>query len=272
MSEEIDKWVLHAKKRISNGENIDNVMHDFSAKGVSQADIEQIVMKIVLSDKAKIKEIKNHIALIKPALGISVFLLVILIIWFLISSMNFAALGVWEDFNESKITYPIQAKYRATEPFVQEVDGKSFEIIPVASYEVTALVAGRRNYNDDLSISPMDLALIWGDLATRNYEDYVKISQPNRKWSFRISSSASSKIDLVSEHGANTHIIPANEKVLEGLKTINKNQMVYLKGYLSNVKGPNRFWSTSLTREDKYSGSCEILYVEKLIIADEIYQ
>lgn len=132
----------------------------------------------------------------------------------------------------------------------------------VASYNLAAGVRGRKNYRGDLlaAVSPMDLALAWGDLNQPAMLDLVKYSQSGRWYRYTTKSGAVS-VSHVGLHSANTHIIPASADVLITLRQIRTNHYVELEGYLVNVVLESTTLRTSLSRADSGAGACEIFYV-----------
>lgn len=68
---------------------------------------------------------------------------------------------------------------------------------------------------------------------------------------------------------ANNHVIPANEKILKGIKMLHKKDIVYMEGYLVSyvtTKGSRTgYGSSSTTRTDRQANSCEVLYVTRLV-------
>ena len=134
----------------------------------------------------------------------------------------------------------------------------------LASYKIKAGVRGKKNYRgNELSlVSPMDLALAWGDLNQPSMLQSVTYSQSGRWYYYRISNSDIS-VSHILNHSANTHIIPSDSTIYKTLKTIKTNHYVELEGYLVNVVLDHTTLKTSLTRNDTGSGACEIFYVTK---------
>lgn len=172
---------------------------------------------------------------------------------------------------------PLQAYYSG-ETIIRKFEHEEFTITPVARYEVSAMVAGMKSYNDDESrLMPVDIALVWGKLAEPEYDKHVSYSQSGRWYFYQYDSGSPFDNNFVITHSANTHIIPANDGVYKAIKTINNKEKVSLSGFLVNLMGKDdrgRTFSakTSLTRTDTGAGSCEILYVTKVRIGNNIYE
>ena len=68
-------------------------------------------------------------------------------------------------------------------------------------------------------------------------------------------------------HSGNMHIIPATEFINDVLQDIQEGQLVQLWGYLVDARGNDGFrWLTSLSRSDVGGGSCELFYVERIVL------
>ena len=80
----------------------------------------------------------------------------------------------------------------------------------------------------------------------------------------------------IARHSSNNHIIPATENVLKAVRSVGKRQKIVLEGLLVNLqgsyKGQRVWWSTSLTRDDSGDHSCELFYVTKVRIDNNVYQ
>jgi hypothetical protein len=61
--------------------------------------------------------------------------------------------------------------------------------------------------------------------------------------------------------------VPANDDVKEKLLRVKKGEIVQLKGYLINVRHEDGWtWRSSLTRDDTGAGSCELMWVENVVV------
>jgi RAB protein geranylgeranyltransferase component A len=151
-------------------------------------------------------------------------------------------------------------------------------LIPLARYEITAKVQSKQRYVGDWSakISPYDFALAWGNLVDKKLDKYIKYSQTSRFYLYRYKAGTPVSQQYISEHSANTHIIPANKNIKKALLWIRNKKMVKLEGYLVNVKGTYKknpvWWDSSTIRTDTGSGACEIMYVTKLYYKHKIYE
>lgn len=146
-------------------------------------------------------------------------------------------------------------------PFRKE----GYTIYPVASFEVDALLYGRRSYDDGTSegrLSPLDLALGWGALADGKMAGQISVTQRERAYFWQCEQ-LPMPAEKISQLSANMHIIPADQEVTRFLETLMPGQKVSLRGKLVNVSGPDNWrWVTSQTRNDTGDGACEVFYVE----------
>ena len=170
---------------------------------------------------------------------------------------------------------PEQTNTDADEFEIKNADGV-FKIEPLYDYKMTAMVMSRYNYDWgwDGNLVPVDLALAWGDLPKTEYTEKVQYWQSGRWYYYRYKDFPLGKSYIIS-HSANNHILPANETIKEALRKLEKRRIVRLEGYLinleGNVKGKKVTWTTSETREDSGDHSCELFYVNKLVVGDKIY-
>ena len=118
-------------------------------------------------------------------------------------------------------------------------------------------------------ISPLDLALGWGPMSDQSVIDKIDISQRNRwyHWQADILPIPNGEISLNS---ANVHIIPGDEKIEEDFDKVYRGSLIEMKGYLVEVTTIEGWrWKSSLRRDDTGGGSCELFWVEKLIVLDK---
>ncbi len=149
---------------------------------------------------------------------------------------------------------------------------------PVANYRIAARILHNRGYHGDWSakIAPYDLALGWGDAAEKEYMKGIKVSQMLRFYMYHPSRENYDKIDYIAKHSANCHIIPATKNLRYLLRTLRKNDIVELEGFLVIISGSDKRgtvgWSTSTTRDDTGNGACELIYVNKIKHDGKIYK
>lgn len=166
-----------------------------------------------------------------------------------------------------------------TEPGITYQSGNlSLIFFPQALYEITAKVMSKKRYHDGwgAKIAPYDLALAWGKLTKPDMRPFIKYSQMRRFYFYKCTWDCPLTQDYISQHSANTHLIPANENLMKVIRKIKKGNVITLWGYLVNVEGTYKNadvnWRTSTSREDTGNGACEVIYVEKIRIKDKIYR
>jgi hypothetical protein len=170
----------------------------------------------------------------------------------------------------SGITAPEQPKQtNITETREWNLD--EFRFKALAEYQLKARVLSRNNFSvgKESEISPFDLALGWGPMSDQSVIDKIDISQSNRwyRWRAKILPLPRREISLNS---ANVHIIPKDETVEEKFDNVYKGSLIEMKGYLVEVTTADGWrWKSSLRRDDTAGGSCELFWVEDLVVFDK---
>jgi hypothetical protein len=142
-----------------------------------------------------------------------------------------------------------------------------WRLTPQARYDITARILGREDYHFDLlaDLIPQDLALGWGPMSDNRILRAFEITQGARFYSWRPKQDLVLPRQVVIEHSANTHVIPADAAVRRQLKRLRVGQVVHLSGLLVNaVRDDGSYINTSLTRSDSGPGSCEVVLVEQV--------
>lgn len=140
---------------------------------------------------------------------------------------------------------------------------------PLATFSVKARVLGIARYDDGPTgvLAPYDLALGWGPMSDTGVLERLSIRQSHRfyHWTYW-GKPPVSESDIIS-HSTNAHIIPADESVLQKLKSLREGSLVQLAGVLVEATHPQaeKPWRSSRSRTDAGEGSCEIVYVKSLL-------
>ncbi|GJM04629.1 MAG: hypothetical protein DHS20C09_06200 [marine bacterium B5-7] len=166
------------------------------------------------------------------------------------STLSIDKSPIQKDINKSKQTFQFD----------------EFQITPLANFQLVARVLGAERYHVDResALSPVDLALGWGPMANPATLDKLTITQSNRWYHWRTDEFPIPRRDIET-NSANMHFIPANSTVATKLKSIQTGDTVKLIGYLVHVDGENGWtWTSSLTREDTGSHSCEVILLEDI--------
>jgi hypothetical protein len=138
-----------------------------------------------------------------------------------------------------------------------------------ASFDLQARVLSRREYHFDrgADLVPVDLALGWGPMSDSAVLDRIDVRQSGRWFYMSWENPAPLPEKVAMGHSGNMHLIPANPGVEADLDDVGEGDLVRLSGYLVDASGPNGFtWRTSLSRDDTGGGSCELFYVEQLVL------
>lgn len=157
------------------------------------------------------------------------------------------------------------------EPKQVQLDGSKtfrlgdYTLSALASYQIEARLLRRESYSSDASsgVSPLDFALGWGPMSDTQFISQLDIGQGARFYTYRWSDEPPLPPAVIVKSSANTHLIPADDAVLEQLEAVRQGQVVKMSGYLVAVSGPQGFtWNSSLVRTDTGNGACEVFYVE----------
>ena len=144
------------------------------------------------------------------------------------------------------------------------IDREGFRLTPRAEFRLQARVLGRERYWLDrgAKLAPLDLALGWGPMSDQAVLDRIDVSQGGRWYHLRWSLPAPLPESAIMDHSANMHIVPAEAWIESLLAGARVGEVVELDGLLVDVEGAGGFrWATSLSRQDRGDGSCELFYV-----------
>lgn len=147
---------------------------------------------------------------------------------------------------------------------------RDHRLTPLARFELRARVLGVERYRFDRAadLSPVDFALGWGPMSDSRVLQDLTISQRDR-WFFWSAARLSVSPAEIMSHAANMHLIPATPAVERRLLAAKPGQLVALRGQLVRADGQDGWhWVSSLTRTDTGDGSCEVVWVESVSIAD----
>lgn len=180
----------------------------------------------------------------------------------------------WQRF-EHRPVHPADGQIAPGEPAQTDVTDATpvrlgrWVLTPRAMYEVTARILARADYSFDAiaDLVPEDLALGWGPMSDNSVLTHFDISQGVRFYTWRPRDALPVPREMVISHSANTHVIPADQKVRGQLAALRVGQVVYLKGDLVDAKRDDGAWlHTSMTRADSGAGACEVLLVQSVAV------
>ena len=185
---------------------------------------------------------------------------------------------------------PTQILYESETPLLFSKAG-GFQVLAIAEYKISGKALAIKingEYSDvhtpNKSIYPIDIGLIWGDVAESDYDKYIKYhhkSDPN--WGSMVKSNQALIIDwkkdlpkkwtkdYVLNHISNNHIIPDSENVYNAICNLKQGEKVAMQGYLVKTiwTKSGHSGSSSLSRADS---DCENFYVKRVQIENKIYE
>jgi hypothetical protein len=176
---------------------------------------------------------------------------------------------------------PVQQMLDAAvaEEITLERDGAVWSMTPRADYRIAARVLHSKQYDDwQSSFVPVDLALGWGMFSEPHIDDWISWHQADRWYCYHYRRILSVPFpqNYVRNHSANVHVIPASDSLARVLRELQGNEVILLEGVLVDVEahkdGTRLAFRTSLSRSDEGEASCEIMYVERLVVADVEYR
>lgn len=147
---------------------------------------------------------------------------------------------------------------------------RNHTITPLARFALRARVLGTERYRFDRAaeLSPVDFALGWGPMSDSRVLERITIQQRDR-WYFWSTPQLTIGADAVGTHSANMHMIPATGRIRDRLLAVKPGQLIGLEGQLVRVDGKDGWhWVSSLSRADTGDGSCEVIWVEAIRVAD----
>ena len=173
---------------------------------------------------------------------------------------------------------PVQRPLVHPEPIHLDRENISFTVTPRFSYSVQAVVLHRESYylGWQAKLAPCDLALGWGDLIERDLHHQVRWSQGGRWYQWRIGADFPENNSFVAKFSANTHILPANERIASAVCALDADDEVALDGMLVDLRGQRGseqyWWKTSTTRADRAGGSCEVMWVTRVRARGQVFE
>lgn len=159
---------------------------------------------------------------------------------------------------------------------VPDVDGAlrypGYTITPLAPWSPTARILSVRRYSSDreAQLAPVDLALGWDRMAEPAVLAGFEITQRNRWFYWRTEKMPFARAE-VAQSMANVHIVPASDRIAQQLEALRAGQRVQLQGQLVEIRGDDGWrWRSSLSRTDTGRGSCELLWLESLVLLEDL--
>jgi hypothetical protein len=157
-------------------------------------------------------------------------------------------------------------------------NGYAYEVTPVYSYEINALIVSKMNYKvfsieKFAKIFPYDLCLIWGgNISSGTYKNKTLQFSQDCRWCFaRLYGNVKFNWDEFS----NSHLLINSSALEKQARSLVVGDQVKIKGRLVNVKArligtPDSFnaleyqWNSGVGKIGLGAGACKVIYVEKL--------
>lgn len=192
--------------------------------------------------------------------------------WKLIFFAALLGFGAYHHFSHRPVTHGV-GMVASQQPAQTAADAASFSfknyrITPLQSFEIEARVlsAERYRFGREAELSPVDLALGWGQMSDEAILKDINISQSNRFYFWHVDAFPISR-QAIETQSANMHMIPANDAIESTLKAVRTGQVVKISGFLVRADASDGWhWQSSLTREDTGNGACEVVYVKALSV------
>lgn len=181
----------------------------------------------------------------------------------MILTLMFMGCSDYVDNHETKKT-PIQEKVNT-----EKVNYAGYEIRKEYSYDITARVLHKKEYEDELTISKFDMALGWNEMSKMEHINTMDIWQRNRWYYWFTTSESTLNRRQIVHNSANVHLVAINEDIEKQLSEIDQYDIVEFKGYLVNIDKGKEKWRTSTSRSDKGGGACEVMMVESVNIKEK---
>lgn len=186
-----------------------------------------------------------------------------------------AATALWQGYSRWQLrpVHPPDGPIAPDDPQQTDVEAAPVRVLgrwrltSRARYDITARILSREDYHFDLlsDLIPEDLALGWGPMSDNRVLRAFEITQSVRFFTWRPKQDLPIPRQVVIEHSANTHVIPADAGVGRQLKRLRVGEVVHLTGFLVDaVRDDGAFINSSLTRSDTGPGSCEVVLVEQV--------
>src|SRR5262249_12836509 len=150
--------------------------------------------------------------------------------WRAVLFIALTAAGLWQGYNDWQLraVHPADGPIAPDEPQQTDLEDAPVTVLgrwrltPRARYDVTARILGREDYHFDAlyDLIPEDIALGWGPMSDNRVLRAFEITQGARFYSWIPREALPIPRQVVIEHSANTHVIPAGEAVGRQLKRL----------------------------------------------------
>lgn len=195
---------------------------------------------------------------------------------FLISWYQIGQLPNLHEVDERVLQEPIQQTYTAKENFSFSYRQKSYDVKPIADYELWGLVVSQNNiaawfnyYHDKDSVNLKDVCVVWGSNIKNESYNQKNLKFKSGEWTCYYKWRGELKRGFSSYELSNNHLLTDNEKIQDLIRDVNIGDQIYLKGSLVDYQESGDSWlrQTSISRTDdnkasRSGGACEIVFVD----------
>jgi len=205
-------------------------------------------------------------------------LYIIIIIIFIISLVRMKKLPPLDEINRSLLNQPVQTDI-VREEFNFSYRKKSYEVTPLADYELWGLIVTKNNikawfnyYKDKDSVNLKDICVVWGKNIENGVYSDENISYKSGEFTCYVRWTRDLDGGFYIDNLSNNHLLTANIDIQEKIRDLNIGDQVHLKGKLVDInEDGNLYMRTSLSRSDsnessRSGGACEVFYVDEIEI------
>lgn len=157
---------------------------------------------------------------------------------------------------------PLQTEVDGAPPFERQ----GYTLTPLARFDVKARVLSREDYRlgRESELSTTDFMLGWGRMSDETVLADIEFNQANRFGFWRVREFPIPQSEIEAS-AANVHLIAADSSVARQIADVRRGQVVRMRGYLVRVDANDGWrWVSSLSRDDRGAGACELFLVEQL--------
>lgn len=172
---------------------------------------------------------------------------------------------------------PIQTE-TARKDFSFSYRGKSYNVKPVADYELWGLVVSINDigawynyYHNENSVNLKDVCVVWGKNVENGVYREKEIDFKSGEWTCYVNWSSGLKNPFQLNNFSNNHLLTADPEIQDMIRNVNIGDQIHIKGNLADYAeaGQSFYRMTSISRDDTNStsrsgGACEIVYVDKM--------
>ena len=159
-----------------------------------------------------------------------------------------------------------------------EYKNEKIRVAPMATYRIAGLIVSHNDpdkwyrfdiTHDEKSLNTRDLCIIWGSNLHENM--FKRVSFHNDDWSCTWSY-GKDVTHFNDTEISNNHLITANDEIRARINALNVGDQVVMTGRLVSYAearwNSGQMRQTSMRRDDKGNGACEIILVEDMKVLD----